>query len=184
MTNHHTFPISWSEDWTSALPKPPDQDTLARMTPSAIIRAQLELGEEENFLSMVGCNHLDRDDAQALDEDIRRRLNDSRRELIARARRDRTEQIYLTSWDDPRRDELEDATRSRLDLPTFIARHAGLTTGGFRRVDDVLVCPCPMPRDKGVDSWLFVDPVTQTWCCTNCGSAGDVFTFTMEFFGL
>ncbi len=184
MTNHYTFPIYWSGDWTSALPKSPDPDTLARMTPSAIIRHQLELGEEENFFSMVGCNHLDRDDAEALYEDIIRRLDESRRELIARARRDRTQLLQLSSWDDPRRDDFQDAIRLRLDLPTFIARHAGLTTTGFRRVDDVLVCPCPMPRDKGVDSWLFVDPVTQTWCCTNCGFAGDIFAFAMWFLGI
>jgi len=184
MIKHDTFPSYWSGDWTTPPPRLPDRDTVVRMAPSALIRLQLELGEEENFFSMVGCHHLDSSDAQALYEDIMRRLDESRSELIARARRDRTQLPQLSSWDDPRRDDFQEAIRSRLDLPTFIARHAGVMTGGFRRVDDVLVCPCPMPRDKGIDSWLFVDPVTQTWCCTTCGMAGDIFAFAMELLGL
>jgi hypothetical protein len=154
------------------------------MTPSAMMRHQFELGEEENYFSMVGCHHLDRGAAQALHDDIQRRFDESRRELITVARRDRVHHLQLASWDDPRLDEFADAIRSRLDLPTFIARHAGLTATAFRRVDDVLVCPCPMPQDRAMDSWLFVDPVTQTWYCTNCGIAGDIFTFAIELFRL
>lgn len=184
MTNHHTFPVSRSGDSTNPPPGPPDRDTLVRMTPSALIRLQLELGEEENFFSMVGCHHIDHDRAEALDDDICRRLHELRRELIARARRDRTQQLLLSSGDDVRLDELQDAIRSRLDLPTFIARHVGLTAVGFRRVEDALVCPCPMPRDTATDSWLYVDPVAQTWCCTTCGMAGDIITFAMWFLGL
>ncbi len=127
---------------------------------------------------------MDRESAQTEYDDILRRLDASRSALIAVARRDRTYRLQLSSWDDPRREDLKDAIRSRLDLPTFIARHAGLTATGFRRVDDALVCPCPMPSDQGVDSWLFVDPVNQRWCCTTCWMAGDIFDFAMGFFGL
>lgn len=185
MTNHETFPKYWSGDWRTSPSKPPDQVALARMKPTSIVRLVLALGEEENYFSMIGCNHMDPDAAQALYEDLCRRFRESRSELIARARNHRMQsQLNITSWEDPRRDELEEAIRSRLDLPTFIARHAGMTAVGFLRMDDVLVCPCPMPRDTGVDSWLYVDPAEQTWSCTNCMMAGDIFAFASWFFDL
>ena len=79
---------------------------------------------------------------------------------------------------------MADLIRARLDLPTFIARHIGLTPVGFRRQADLLVCPCPLPDETAEDAWLYVDPVAQTWRCTGCGAGGDVFDFAMWFLGI
>jgi len=77
-----------------------------------------------------------------------------------------------------------DLIRARPDLPMFIAGHVGPTPVGFRRLGDLLVCPCPLPLDTAADAWLSVDPVAQSRHCTGCGAWGDVISFAHHFFGL
>ncbi len=185
MVDHDTFNSYWSADRTTPSPDLPDRVGLTHLTPAAILRLRSTLINADNYMSMIGWRHVSREEDKAVYADLSRRLKESRQELIRRARRDRAAfQLDVTSWDDPRLDQLKDVITSRLDLPTFIARQVGTTTVGFRRVDDCLVCPCPMPTDTGVDAWLFVDPVHQTCECTNCCLSGDVFGFAFGYLKL
>jgi hypothetical protein len=76
-------------------------------------------------------------------------------DLVRRAREERTvsmpeEAVSFNGYLTPSTDLI----RAHLDLPTFIARHIGPTPVGFRRVGDLLVCPCPLPDGTGIDDWM------------------------------
>lgn len=188
MTTDDTFPIRQPGDSADIDGVPSDLAGLASGPSSAIVRLIRELSEKSDFFYQIGWHRMDRDELDDFYGNFSRRRHDSRHELIKRARHQRTQPSpHFTSWDDPPWDEQEDAIRSRLDLPTFIARHAGHTAVGFRRLDDVLICPCPLPDDpdeRHVDAWLYVDPLDQTWFCTGCEHRGDILTFASCFSGL
>ena len=133
----------------------PDATALSSLAPSAILPYLDALGDEINYLCQVGHPDLGRAEAAAYFVDLSQQVDDLRQELVRRARHERTLSEPVVAGSAHIRQSLSaDLIRSRLDLPTFIARHIGLTTIGFRRVGDVLVCPCPLPRDTAADAWL------------------------------
>jgi hypothetical protein len=185
MTTDNTLSIHEPGDSSRSNRSPSDSAGLPGTPSSAIVRLMQELGLERDYFYQIGRHKMDRGEAHANYEDISRRHNDAWLKLVRRARRNRIHPgPSLISWDDPGRVELEDAIKSRLDLPTFIARHSSLTAVGFRRLDDVLVCPCPLPDDTHVDAWLYVDPMGQTWFCTGCEAGGDILDFAYYLYGL
>ncbi len=163
----------------------PDATTLVSLARSAVLPYWDSLVNEIDYLCQVGHPAMDRAESAAYFVDLSQQVDDLHRDLVRRARHERTLSGPGNKVSDYGRQALlADLIRARLDLPTFIARHIGLTPVGFRRLGDLLVCPCPLPDDTAEDAWLYVDPVAQTWRCTGCGAWGDVITFAHHFFGL
>ncbi len=163
----------------------PDATTLVSLALSAVLPYWDSLVNEIDYLCQVGHPAMDRAESAAYFVDLSQQVDDLRQELVRRARHERTlSEPEVAGSAHIRQALLADLIRARLDLPTFIARHIGLTPVGFRRLGDLLVCPCPLPDDTAEDAWLYVDPVAQTWRCTGCGAGGDVFDFTHLYYGL
>lgn len=163
----------------------PDVTTLANLAPSAVLPYWESLGYEIDYLCQVGHPDMDRAASEAYLVDLEKQVDAVRRDLVRRARNERTLSIPEEAGSDCQRQaRFADLIRARLDLPTFIARHIGLTQVGFRRVGDLLVCACPLPEETNVDAWLWVDPVAQTFHCTGCGAWGDIGDFAHCYFGL
>ncbi len=163
----------------------PDATALSSLAPSAILPYLDALGDEIDYLCQVGHPAMDRAESAVFLADLVQQVDDLHRDLVRRARHERTLSGPVNKVSDYGRQALlADLIRARLDLPMFIARHIGLTPVGFRRLGDLLVCPCPLPDDTAEDAWLYVDPVAQTWRCTGCGAGGDVFDFTHLYYGL
>jgi hypothetical protein len=163
----------------------PDATALSSLALSAVLPYWDSLVNEIDYLCRVGHPAMDRAESAVFLADLVQQVDDLHRDLVRRARHERTlSEPVVAGSDYGRQALLADLIRARLDLPTFIARHIGLTPVGFRRVGDLLVCPCPLPDDTAEDAWLYVDPVAQTWRCTGCGAGGDVFDFTHLYYGL
>ncbi len=77
-----------------------------------------------------------------------------------------------------RRADLEQIKQG-VDLEEFVQR---VTPTRLRRAGRQLVGLCPLHQEQTPS--FTVDPVQGVWFCHGCKAGGDIFTFTMMFFGI
>ena len=91
MTTDNTFPIRQPGDSADFDGVPTDSAGLASAPSSAIVRLMGDWGLESDYFYQIGWHRMDRAEADAFYDDFSRRRDDARRELIKRARHQRTQ---------------------------------------------------------------------------------------------